>query len=228
MNNSFKKVKSMILVIIVLITTVLINIIHAEVYYIPNNNPYHSNYNPNYYPYNSNYPYNQYNPYANPNGIYGFSQDGAFLIPYDAIYYMVGYDRNAYVFAGGEVMQSRVPVLGGNYQYPTQIANRLIYNAYLSISNWCNENIYNDDRIQDYYLNNASVYSVTPTEVVLIVNCALKKKGIIDGSEEFRVTINIQAGRFIWRKLSNKDGWLYGDSRIYEFDSSTGRVIIIQ
>ena len=224
MNNYFKKVNSIFLTLVIIITFVLITKTNAEVYYFPNNNPYYPNYNP----YNQYNPYNPYNPYANPNGVYGFSRDGAFLIPYDAYYYMVGYDRNAYVFAGGEVMQSRVAVLGGNYQYPTQIANKLIYSAYMSISDWCNNNIYTEDSIQDYYLNNASVYSVTPTEVVLIVNCAIKKKGLIAGNREFRVTINIQAGRFIWRKLSNNDGWLYGDGNIYEFDSSTGRVIIIQ
>ena len=193
--------------------------------YYPNYNPYYPNYYPNYYPYN---PYTPYNQYGNQNGIYGYSREGSFLIPYDSYYYMIGYDRQAYVYANGEVMQSRVPVLAGNYQYPTQIANRLIYSSYVSISNWCNDNIMTKENVQDFYLNNASLESVSPTQVVLIVDCALKKKGVISGYEQFRVTINIQSSRFVWRNIGTNGNWLYGDGRVYEFDSDRGNIIIIQ
>ena len=219
MNNYLKKFK--IVLVVVSFIFVLTNNIYAEVYYPPN-------YNYSYPNYNQINPYNQVNPYMPPNGIYGYSIEGTFLIPHDAYYYMIGYDRNAYIFSGGEVMQSRVPVLAGNYPYPTQIANKLIYSAYLSISNWCNDNIYTSDSIQDYYLNNAYILSAKPTEVVLIVNCAIKKKGIIGDNEEFRVIVNIQNGRFIWRKLSNRKKSSNGDNRVYEFDSGTGKIIIIE
>ena len=218
------------LVIALVVST---NFAFANVYYYPSNNygynPYYPGFNPvtPYYPnYNPYYP--NYNPYGNPNGIYGYSREGSFLIPYDSYYYMIGYDRQGYVYANGEIMQSRVPVLAGNYQYPTQVANRLIYSSYVSISNWCNDNIMSKEGIQDYYLNNAIVESVSPTQVVLIVDCALKKKGVINGYEQFRVTINIQAGRFIWRNIGTNGNWLYGDGKVYEFDSAKGDIIIIK
>ena len=190
-------------------------------------NPYYPGFNPNPYNpgYNPYYPnYNPYNPYIYPNG-YAY---GTFMIPYDAYYYMIGYDRQAYVYANGEVMQSRIPVLAGNYPQPTNVANRLVYSSYVSISNWCNDNIMTKEGIQDYYLNNARVESVSPTEVVLIVDCALKKKGVISGYEQFRVTLYIQAGRFVWRNLGTNGNWLYGDGRVYEFDSNSGNIIIIR
>ena len=186
----------------------------------PNPNPYYPGFNPNPNPYYPNYyPY-----YPYPSG-YG---TGTFMIPYDAYYYMVGYDRQAYVYANGEVMESRVPVLAGNYQYPTDIANRLIYSSYVSISNWCNDNIMTKEGVQDYYLNNARVERVSPTEVVLLVDCALKKKGVISGYEQFRVTLYIQAGRFVWRNIGTNGNWLYGDGRVYEFDSNSGSIVIIR
>lgn len=228
------KTKNRITKLIVLIVFVFtfVNTVFADVYYIPNNNQYYSNY----YPYNPYYPtypngtgFNPYvNPYGNPYGYYAYSREGSFIIPYDSYYYMIGYDRQVYVQAYGEVMQSRVPVLAGNYEYPTYIANRLIYSAYVSISTWCNDNIMSKEGVQDYYLNNASVANVTPTQVVLMVDCALKKKGIISGYEQFRVTIDVQNGKFVWRNVGTNGHWLYGDGRVYEFDSNNGNVIIIQ
>lgn len=217
MKRKNKKVLSIIVFILFLFS--MVNLNFADVYYFPNNNPYYPNY-PNFYP--------NYYPYGNQNGYYAFSRDGSFVIPYDSYYYMIGYDRQVYVYGNGEVMQSRVPVLAGNYPYPTQIANRLIYAAYVSISNWCNDNIYDKANIQDYYLNYATVESVSPTQVVLLVDCGLKKKGVIDGYEKFRVTINIQSGRYTWRNVSNNGKWLYGDGKVYEFDSERGNIIIIQ
>lgn len=216
--------------ILIFFVFMCINNIFANIYYFPNNNQYYPN-----YPYN---PYNPYNPYYpiypnnngyNPqNGYFSYSREGSFIIPYDSYYYMVGYDRPVYVQSNGEIMQSRVPVLAGNYEYPTYIANRLIYSSYVSISNWCNDNIMGREGVQDYYLNNASVNSITPTQVVLIVDCALKKKGIISGYEQFRVNIDIQSGRFTWRNIGTNGRWLYGDGKVYEFDSNNGNVIIIQ
>ena len=189
----------------------------------PNPNQYYPGFNPNLSPY---YPgYNPYYPNYNPYSYYG---NGTLVIPYDAYYYMVGYDRQAYVYSNGEVMQSRVPVLAGNYPNPTQIANRLIYSAYVSISTWCNENVMNRSGVQDYYLNNAFVERVSPTEVTMIVDCAIKKNGIINGYEQFRVTLYIQAGRFVWRNFGTNGNWLYGDGRVYEFDSNSGNIIIIR
>lgn len=236
MTNKNKKILFVIIAVISLILFFDFVFASTKVYYsnVSNYsyNPYYPGFNPNptpYYPnYNPYYPnFNPYVPYGNQNGIYGFSREGSFLIPYDSYYYMIGYDRQAYVYANGEVMQSRVPVLAGNYQYPTQIANRLIYSAYVSISNWCNDNIMSKENVQDYYLNNASVESVSPTQVVLIVDCALKKKGIISGYEQFRLTINIQSSRFVWRNIGTNGHWLYGDGRIYEYDSNRGNIIII-
>ncbi len=194
---------------------------------IPNvtNNYYYNN-----YPYPNNYSnYNPgYNPYQVPMDTYGYSQNGMFVIPYNSYYYISGYDRNAYSYYNGQPMASRVPILSGNYAYPTSVANGLLYNAYMSMRKWCNDYVAENDKIQDYYLNFASIESETPTQVVLIVNCALQRKGALDGNIEFRVTLNIQGNRYTWRKLGNNGGYSYKDAEIYEFDSTTGQIIIVR
>ena len=168
--------------------------------YYPNYNP---NYNPNYYP--------NYNPYAIPNNSY---------------YYIIGYDRPVTTTYNGMPMNTRVPILSGNYPYYVNIANGLIYNSYVSISKWCNENLFTSG-VQDFYLNFASIESEAPNEIVMVVNCAIKKNGVINSNIDFRLILNIATNRFRWRKNSN-NGFKEYEYRVYEYDSESGDIIIIR
>ena len=188
--------------------------------YTPNNNFYINPYimpNQNFYltPGNSTYYYPNYN-IGNTN----------YIVPADSFYYIAGYNPPSYGLSYGEPMVSRVPVLGGNYSYPTYKANNLVYNAYRSISDWCNSNILHKGNVQDYFLNSAIIESETPYEIIMTVNCALYKNSAINGHIEFRVTINVASDRFKWRKV-NSTG-TNDDIRVYEFDSDTGELIIIR
>ena len=182
------------------------------------NNPYNNSYNnPNYdNGYNSSY-YPGYYPYYN----YGNS---AYMIPMDTQYYISGYNLPPYAMSNGEPMVTRLPIFASNYTYPAYIANGLIDSAYRSITNWCDQNIYTGN-VENYFLNHASIERMTPYEIVLIVNCSLAKKGLINGYVEFRVTLNIAGNSFKWRKLSNNND---SDIRVYEYDSDTGEIIIIR
>ena len=163
------------------------------------------------------------NPYYYPNYNIGNSN---YIVPADSFYYISGYDSPSYSFSYGEPMVSRLPVLGGNYTYPTYKANQLVYNAYRSISDWCNSNILHQGNVQDYFLNSAVIESETPYEIIMTVNCALYKNSAINGNIEFRVTINVASDRFKWRKV-NSIG-TNDDIKVYEFDSDTGEIIIIK
>ena len=171
------------------------------------------------------------------------SQSSFNVIPSNSIYYIIGYDRSTDLYCNGQPMISRVPIIGGNNYFPTQIANGIIYNAYLSISKWCNENILTKAGIQDYFLNNASIISESSSNIVLLVNCAHKRAGVLSGHTEFQVNVDIQRNRFVWRKLSqvsssyieddyydNRGYRIYDsdDLDVYEFDSDTGKIIIIK
>lgn len=216
-------------------TLLITNIIYGAVIIAPNdyNTPFGSPYQQNYgYPpnYAPNYPsyydpyYNPYNvPYTSPYYQYNYNP---YAIPNNSYYYIMGYDRGVPAVSGGEAMVTRVPIIGGNYTNPVQIANNLVYGSYRSISKWCNENILNKDSIQDYFLNYASIERETPFEIVMIVNCAIKKRGIIDSHIEFRVTLNISTNRYKWRKLS--DNATSDGATIYEYDSDSGDIIIIR
>ncbi len=198
---------------------------HADYYYGPSANQY---YNPYAYQYNYQYGAQYNNQYNNQyNGQYNYYPNynignANYLVPADAYYYLIGYDRPAYNTYNGEPNVSRVPVLNGNYPYPTYMANLLIYNAYVSISNWCNSNVLNQNNVQDYFLNFASIESETPYEIVMLVNCDLKKQNAINGNLEFRLTIDVASNRFRWRKINNSS-----DVRVFEYDSTTGQIIQI-
>ena len=171
-------------------------------------NPYYNNYPSNgYYPnYN---PYNNYYPNYN-------SGNAQYIIPSNSYYYISGYDRPVTSTSNGEPMVSRVPILAGNYSYPTYIANGLVYGAYRSISTWCNNNILTG-RVKDYFLNFASIVSETPYEIVMNVNCALYQSNAISGFIEFKIVLDIASNRYKWTKLGNDN-----DRRLYEYDSLTG------
>ena len=190
-------------------------------YAIPNNNSYTM---PNPYAVPNVNPYTMPNPYYYPNYNIG---NAWYIVPADSFYYISGYDSPAYNVSYGEPMVSRLPVLSGNYPYPTYMANKLVYNAYRSISDWCNTNILHQGNVQDYFLNYAVIDSETPYEIVMTVNCALYKNSAINGNIEFRVTINVAADRFKWRKV-NSTGANNLDIRIFEYDSETGQIIIIE
>lgn len=154
---------------------------------------------------NYSYPYNNPSYYddGTADGTYGYTQEGKFFIPNDASYFISGYNRAPYYYSNGQPMVSRIPIISGNYSYPTYIANKLVHNSYVSMATWCDSNLLTRDEVQGYFLNAAYIQNVNSTDFVLMVNCALKKKGIIDGNVEFRVSVDIRNNRFIWRKLSN-------------------------
>ena len=181
------------------------NILYANFYvipgtnYYPNAGAYAPNYNPYYTP--------NYNPYA---------------IPNDCYYYVLGYDRGVTAFSSGEPMVTRVPILSGNYPQYVNIANGLIYGAYRSISTWCNNNLFTNG-VEDYFLNYASIESMKPNEIIMSVNCAVQKGGVIHHDIEFKLTLTIPTNRFKWKKVNDVE-----DIRVYEYDSETGEIIIIR
>ncbi|MBO6119477.1 MAG: hypothetical protein J6P02_03355 [Lachnospiraceae bacterium] len=153
----------------------------------------------NYYP--GYYPNNQVNGYYNPYDYGNTYYNNMNVIPSNSYYYIMGYDRGTTLYCNGLPMISRVPILGGNNYFPTKIANGIIYNAYVSISSWCNENILNKEGIQDYYLNYANIVSETANSIILNVNCSFKRVGIITGHTQFKVNIDISRNRFEWEKV---------------------------
>ena len=195
-------------------------------YYNPNYNP---NFNPNYNPnYNPNFNPN-YNPYY-----YPYNQGNLNVIPSNSYYFISGYDRAATNYYNGQAMVSRVPIISGNNYFPTRIANGIIYNAYVSISDWCNANILTKEGIQDYFLNNATIINQTASSIVLHVNCAHKRSGILSGYTEFRVNVDISRNKFTWKKLgknvvdNSDDLDDIDDYKVYEYDSDSGQIIIIR
>ena len=199
----FKSKKILILFVIMQFFTA--NILYANFYVIPGTNyyPNNGNYAPNYNPY--------YSPSYNPNAI-----------PNDCYYYVLGYDRAAMTFSSGEPMVTRVPILSGNYPQYVNIANGLIYGAYRSISTWCNKNLFTNG-VEDYFLNYASIENMKPNEIIMSVNCAIQKGGVIDHDIEFKITLTISTNRFRWKKVSDSD-----EPRVYEYDSESGEIIIIR
>ena len=185
--------------------------LYANLYVIPG-----TNYYPNYDTYRPNYN-SYYNPYYNPNYNYN-----PYAIPNDCYYYVLGYDRGIPAFSSGEPMVTRVPILSGNYPQYVNIANGLIYSAYRSISSWCNNNLFTDG-VEDYFLNFASIESMTPNEIIMSINCAIQKGGVIHHDIEFKLTLTIPTNRFKWKKVNDID-----DIRVYEYDSDTGEIIIIR
>ena len=166
-------------------------------YYYGYNNPYYNPY-PNFqlYPNFFNSPNYQYYPYSYNSGVNN--------VPYDSYYFFAGYDRSATKFSAGEVMNTRVPIISGNYQECVNIANNLIISSYKSISKWCNENVFAND-VENFYLNNAVIESQNYKQIVMIVNCALEKKGLIRGNIEFRLTLNIDTNRFTWYEINDNN-----------------------
>ena len=179
--------------------------LYANFYVIPGTNYYpgSGSYAPNYNPYYT----PNYNPYA---------------IPNDCYYYVIGYDRGVPAFSSGEPMVTRVPILSGNYPQYVNIANGLIYSAYRSISTWCNNNLLVDG-VEDYFLNFASIESMRPNEIIMSVNCAVQRGGVIHHDIEFKLTLTIPTNRFKWKKVNDVE-----DIRVYEYDSETGEIIIIR
>ena len=194
-----------ILVLFAIIQLFAASSLYANLYVIPGTN---------YYPGSGVYAPN-YNPYYTPNY-------NSYAIPNDCYYYVVGYDRGAFSFSSGEPMVTRVPILSGNYPQYVNIANGLIYSAYRSISTWCNSNLFKGG-VQDYFLNFASIESMKPNEIVMSINCAIQKKGVIDHDIEFKLTLTIPTNRFKWKKVNDVE-----DIRVYEYDSDTGEIIIIR
>ena len=238
MNSNNNKIKYLMIFFLVSIIFIS-NISYATTIIAPNgyydgfgssyqqNYGYPPNYSPNYPSYYDPYynPNYNYSPYYNPYNYNPYSYN-PYAIPYNSYYYIVGYDRGVPAVSGGEPMVTRVPILNGNYPQAVQIANGLVFGAYRSISGWCNDNIMQKDNVQDYFLNNANIESENPYEIIMSVNCAVKKKGIIDGHIEFRVTLSVSTNRYKWRKLS--DNATNGGATIYEYDSDTNEIIIIR
>lgn len=177
--------------------------------YYPDYNPYYPNYNPYYPNYNPYYP--NYNPYA---------------IPYNCYYYISAYDRPVTSMYNREPMTTRIPIINSNYPYYANVANGIVYNAYRSISRWCNENLFTNN-VQSFYLNHAFIENSTPTNIVMIVNCAIQKKGIIASNIEFRLNVNVASNRYTWRKIGNNNSSYEYDYRVYEYDSLTDQVVPI-
>ena len=194
-----------ILILFAIIQLFAASSLYANLYVIPGTNYYPSgnDYAPNYNPYYT----PDYNPYA---------------IPNDCYYYVLGYDRGVPAFSSGEPMVTRVPILSGNYPQYVNIANGLIYSAYRSISTWCNNNLLADG-IEDYFLNFASIESMRPNEIIMSVNCAVQRGGVIHHDIEFKLTLTISTNRFKWKKVNDVE-----DIRVYEYDSETGEIIIIR
>ena len=183
-------------------------------------NIYNPNYNQYYVP---NYQY-----YPNYYGNYGYNPYiGTGVIPSDSYYYIAGYDRNPMYYSNGQPMITRVPIIAGNNYYPTRVANGIVYNAYVSISTWCNNNILTKDGVQDYYLNNAIISNETASSIVLDVNCAFKKGGVINGYTSFRINVDISRNRYQWRRLrEGSSDYIDDNYEIYDYDS--GEIIIIE
>ena len=194
-----------ILILFAIIQLFAASSLYANLYVIPGTNYYPSGnaYAPNYNPYYT----PNYNPYA---------------IPNDCYYYVLGYDRGVPAFSSGEPMVTRVPILSGNYPQYVNIANGLIYGAYRSISTWCNNNLFTDG-VEDYFLNFASIESMRPNEIIMSVNCAVQRGGVIHHDIEFKLTLTIPTNRFKWKKVNDVE-----DIRVYEYDSETGEIIIIR
>lgn len=180
--------------------------------------------NPNYYPnyYNNYYPYN--NPYYNP---YITPYYNPYAIPSNCYYFIAAYDRPITSMYNRQPMNNRKPIIGSNYYQYANIANGLVDSAYSSIKRWCEDNVLKNN-VQDYYLNFANIVNSNPNEIVLMVNCAIKRKGIIESNIEFSVNLNIATNYFRWRKISNNNGIYDHDYRVYEYDSLTGQIIIIR
>jgi hypothetical protein len=160
--------------------------------------------------YNPNYQY-----YPNYNG-YGYN--GMNTIPANSYYYIAGYDRETQLYCNGQPMATRIPILGGNNYFPTSVANGIVYNAYLSISKWCNENILTKDGIQDYFLNYATIVSATASRIVMNVNCAHKRAGILNGHTNFRVNVDISRNRYKWVRADEGSSIFINDNSYYDDD----------
>lgn len=177
---------------------------------------YNNYYNP-YYQYYPNYPNYQYYPNYN-----NYGYNGVRTIPSNSYYYIAGYNRETQNYCNGEPMATRIPIFGGNNYFPTNVANGIIYNAYLSISKWCNDNILTKEGIQDYFLNYATIVGETASRIVLNVNCAHKRAGILYGSTNFRVNVDISRNRYHWVRADvNSSTFLSGDyeeSNVYDDD----------
>ena len=193
-------------------------------YYGANMYPY---FNGVYPYYNGANPYN-YNPYGSgyyPYNIFGYSANGIYTIPANSYYYISGYSNNGGTIYNQQVMNTRFPIISGNYQNLVNIANGLIISAYKSIMSWCSDNVMTAN-VQNFFLNSAFIESQTPDTIVLIVNCALQKKSVIDKDKhEFRLTLNLRNNRFRWYKIGANDG--NGRKKIFEYDPSTGEIIVI-
>lgn len=216
------------LVCMIVITSSVCYATNVGNWYYPNYS-YYSNYY--FYPSNAYVPSNNYvpnnNPYYNP-----YYQGSTYNIPENTYYYIAGYDRSTTRYNNGHPMISRVPIIAGSDYFSARIANGLIYNAYGSISKWCNSNILTKDGIQDYFLNYARIVSETPSSIVLNVNCSFQRAGIINGYMEFRINADIYSNRYTWRRL-NADGSVYiddSDSSIeeYDYEYDDGKIIIIR
>ncbi len=197
----------------IVIVALCIGLLSSSQIFAMNYNPYYPNYNP-YNPYYPNYdPYYQpnYNPYA---------------IPYNCYYYIAGYDRPVTSTYNREPMVSRVPIISSNYPYYANVANGIVYNAYVSISKWCNENLFTDG-VRAYYLNYANIERSSSTNIILLVNCAIQKRAVLDSNIEFRINVQIPANRYTWRKLGNNHSLYDYDHRVYEYDSLTDQVVTI-
>ena len=193
-------------------------------YYGANMYPY---FNGVYPYYNGAYPYN-YNPYGSgyyPYNNFGYGANGFYTIPANSYYYISGYSNNGGTIYNQQVMNTRFPIISGNYQNLVNMANGLIISAYKSIMSWCSDNVMTAN-VQNFFLNSAFIESQTPDTIVLIVNCALQKKSVIDKDKhEFRLTLNLRNNRFRWYKIGANDG--NGRKKIFEYDPSTGEIIVI-
>ena len=199
---------------------------------------YIKNYATSYYnDYNSTNAYQYYNPnyqyYPNYN-VYGYN--GMKTIPSNSYYYIAGYDRETQTYCNGEPMITRIPIFAGNNYFPTSVANGIIYNAYASISKWCNENILTKEGVQDYFLNYATIVSETASRIVLNVNCAHKRGGVLFGRTNFRVNVDISRNRYHWVRADvNSTTFISGDYVDREYDDDDDdyyyeddRIIIIK
>lgn len=228
MEKVFDKVKkiSLVLVCVLILTSNICHATNVGNWYYPNYGYYPYGYLSNAYAPSNNYVPN-YNFYYNP-----YYQGNVYNIPENSHYYIVGYDRSTTQYYNGIPMISRVPIIAGTDYFSARIANGIIYNAYGSISKWCNDYVLTKEGIQDYYLNYARIVSETASNIVLNVNCSFKRVGIINGYMEFRINVDIYNNRYTWKRL-NADGTEYNEdyhssSDEYEYEYDDGRIIIIR
>lgn len=114
---------------------------------------------------------------------------------------IITYDYVPYYYSNNQPMITRHPIFAGPNDNLTFIANNLVKSAYDDINRYCYNERTNESE-QDYFLNYASIINSTYYEINLSVNCAIKRKGVINGNIEFYLRLDLFNNRYHW-KLRN-------------------------